>query len=122
MNQPILKAATNVGLLCTHTRGEVVLKWNEIHANENMPLLLGNAVRKGKASKWEPWHGGETPKSRHQHQMLVGEREQNLNQATQGLPPLANDLVCEVLNEPQNSQGDNQCGIITHTHKGERQY
>jgi hypothetical protein len=46
----------------------------------------------------------------------------NLNQATQGLPPLANGLVCEVLNEPQISQGDNQCGIITHTHKGERQY
>jgi hypothetical protein len=63
MNQPILKAATNVGLLCTHTRGELVLKWNEIHANGYMPLLLGNAVRKGKASKWEPWHRGERPKS-----------------------------------------------------------
>jgi hypothetical protein len=59
MNQPILKAATNVELLCTHTRVEVVLKWNEIHANGNMPLLLGNVVRKGKASKWEQWHRGE---------------------------------------------------------------
>jgi hypothetical protein len=66
MNQPILKAATNVGLLCTHTKGEVVLTWNEIHANGNMPQLLGNAVRKGKASKWESWHRGERPKSRHQ--------------------------------------------------------
>jgi hypothetical protein len=47
---------------------------------------------------------------------------ENLNQATQGLPPLANGLVCEVLNEPQNSQGYNQCGIITHTHKGDRSY
>jgi hypothetical protein len=33
-----------------HTQGgHVVLKWNEIHAKGNMPLLLGNAVRKGKA-------------------------------------------------------------------------
>jgi hypothetical protein len=48
MNQPILKAATNVRLICTYIRGEVLLKWNEVHANGNIPLLLGNAVRKAK--------------------------------------------------------------------------
>jgi hypothetical protein len=36
----------------------------------------------------------------------------------QGLPPLENGLVGEGLNEPPNSQGCNQCGIIMHTHKG----
>jgi hypothetical protein len=80
--QGLVITATNVGLLCTDTRAEVVLKWNEIHANGNMPLLLGNAVRKGKASKWEPWHRGERPKSRHQHQMLVGEREKTSSNQT----------------------------------------
>jgi hypothetical protein len=48
MNHPILNVATNVGLL--HTQGrEAVLNWNDIHANGNMPPLLGNAVRKDKA-------------------------------------------------------------------------
>jgi hypothetical protein len=68
-----------------HTQGgQVVLKWNEIHANGNMPPLLRNAVRKGKASKWKLWHGGETPKSRHQHQMLVGEQEQTSTKLPKG--------------------------------------
>jgi hypothetical protein len=68
-----------------HTQGgQIVLKSNEIHANRNMPLLLGNAIRKGKASKWETWHGRETPKSRHQHQMLVAEREQTSTKRPKG--------------------------------------
>jgi len=44
---------------------EAVLKWNEILANENMPLLLGNPTKKGKASETEPRNGGQTPQSRH---------------------------------------------------------
>jgi hypothetical protein len=36
------------------------------------------------------------------------------------MPLLPNGLVGEWLNEPHNSQGCNQCGIITHTHKGEK--
>jgi hypothetical protein len=35
------------------------------------------------------------------------------HQATQRQPSLANHLVGEGLNEPPNSQGCNQCGIIT---------
>jgi hypothetical protein len=46
----------------------------------------------------------------------------NLHQVAQVLPPLANHLVGEGLNEPPNSQGCKQCGIITHTQKRERQY
>jgi hypothetical protein len=99
--------------------GEAILKWNGFHAVRNMPLLVRNAVRKGKASQREPRHGGQTPQSRHQHQMLVGDREQNLHQAAPRLPPLENSLVGEGLNEPPNSQRCNQCGIIMHTHKGE---
>jgi len=46
----------------------------------------------------------------------------NLHQAAQGLPPLENGLMDDRINEPPNIQGCNQCGIITHTHKGVRQY
>jgi hypothetical protein len=68
-----------------HTQGgEAVLKWNNIHANGNMPLLLRNAVRKGKRSKWEPWHRRETPQSQHQHQMLVGDLERTLTKRSKG--------------------------------------
>jgi hypothetical protein len=74
MNHPILKVATNMGLLRTQEGGETVLTWNEIHTDGNMPLLLGNAVRKDKASQRKPRHWGQTPQSRHRHQMLVGDR------------------------------------------------
>jgi hypothetical protein len=57
--------------------GEAILKWNGIHANMNMPLLLGNAVRKGKASQREPRHGVQTSQSPHRNQMLVRDRKQN---------------------------------------------
>jgi hypothetical protein len=51
-----------------HTQGgEVVLKWNKIHTEQNMPLLLGNAVTNDKASQREPRHKGKTPQSRHRH-------------------------------------------------------
>ena len=60
--------------IITHTQGgEAILKWKGIHTDWNMPLLLGNAVRKGKASQREPRHEGQTPQSRHRHQMLVGD-------------------------------------------------
>jgi hypothetical protein len=60
--------------IITHTQGgEAILKWKGIHADWNMPLLLGNAVRKDKASQREPRHEGQTPQSRHRHQMLVGD-------------------------------------------------
>jgi hypothetical protein len=55
---------TNVELLRTHTRGgEVVLKSNRFHGDGNMPLLVRNAIRKGKASQREAMHGGQTPQS-----------------------------------------------------------
>jgi hypothetical protein len=55
-----------------------------------MPLSLGNAIRKGKASELKPWHRGEKPQTRHQHHMLVGDREQTSTKRPNGLPPLAN--------------------------------
>jgi hypothetical protein len=85
LNEPPNSQRCNQCGIIKHTQwGEALLKWNGIHADENIPLLLWNAVRKGKASKWEPWHGGETPKSRHQHQMLVGEWEQTSTKRTKG--------------------------------------
>jgi hypothetical protein len=47
---------------------------------------------------------------------------QAVHQAAQVLPPFENHLVGEGLNEPPNSQGCKQCGIITHTQKRKRQY
>jgi hypothetical protein len=68
-----------------HTKGgEAVLKRNDIHVNVNMPLSLGNEIRKGKASKLKPWHRGEKPQTRHQHQMLVGDREQTSTKRPNG--------------------------------------
>jgi hypothetical protein len=50
-----------------HTKGgEVVLKCNGVHANENMPLLFGNAITKDKSSQRErskPPPGGPTAAS-----------------------------------------------------------
>jgi hypothetical protein len=100
-----------------HTQGgEVVFKWNRIHVDKNMPPLLRNVVRKGKASQWEPRHRSQTPQSRHWHQMLLGDREKT--STMHGLPPLENGFVGEGHNEPHNSQGSNQCRIIRSTHEG----
>jgi len=46
--------------------------------------------------------------------MRSGEK---LHHASQGLPPYANGLVAEELNESPNSQGGNHCRIIRYTHK-----
>jgi hypothetical protein len=46
-----------------HTEGgEAVLKWNGICTDGNMPLLLGNTVRKGIASQRELRHGSQNTK------------------------------------------------------------
>jgi hypothetical protein len=68
-----------------HTQGEkAVLNWDDIDANGNMPLSLGNEIRKGKASELKPWHSGETPQTRHQHHMLVGDREKTSTKRPNG--------------------------------------
>jgi hypothetical protein len=72
-NEPPNSQGCNQCVIIMHTEGgEAGLKWNKIHANKNMPLLLGNEVRKDKASIKEPRRGAQTPQSRHRHQMLVG--------------------------------------------------
>jgi hypothetical protein len=104
----------------THSQGvEAVLKWNINHIDGNKPLLLGNVVSKGKASQRESRHMGQTPQSQLTPDVSRRPRE-NLHQVTQSLPPFANGLVGEGINEPTNSQHCNKCGIIMHTHKGER--
>jgi hypothetical protein len=68
MNHPILKVETNVGLLRTQTRGEIVLKWNRIQIEEYMPPLLRNAVWKDKGSQREPmWIITHTHKGQRQY-------------------------------------------------------
>jgi hypothetical protein len=69
-----------------------------------MPLLVSNAVRKGKASQREPGHGHQTPQSRHQQQMLVEDWEKTSTESSARLPLLENCLVHEGLNEQPYSQ------------------
>ena len=106
MNHPILKAGTNVGLIRTHKRGKGRIKFErQFTEMRNIPLLLGNAVRKDKASQIVTLaHGCETPQSRHQRHMSLEDWEQSSTKAAQGLPQLANGLLDERLNEPPNSQ------------------
>jgi len=78
-NEPPNSKGCNQCGIITHTH-----KLNKIHENENMPLLLGNAVGKGKASKWEPWHKGEKIQSSQQRQMLVGDREETSTKRPKG--------------------------------------
>ena len=60
-----------------HTKGrEVELNSNGVHADENMPLLFGNAITKDKSSQRERRNGGQKPQSRNRHQMLVGDQDQ----------------------------------------------
>jgi len=123
MNHPILKATTNVGLLHTHTegRGNINVEQNSLKP-EYATAIRANVVRQRKSFT----KGTEARESNNIIKTLTPDVSRrpgaNLHQAAQGLPPLANGLVGEGLNEPSNSQGCNQCRIITHTHNGERQY
>ena len=52
INEPPNSQGWNQCGINTHTQGgKAELNLNDIQANRNMPLLLGNAVRKDKASK-----------------------------------------------------------------------
>ena len=120
INHPILNVATNVGLLRTHTRerGSIKLErhssiWEHATvisecSKERQSLKIGTVER-----GWSTTITTATPN-------VSRKPIANLQQETQGLPPLANCLVCKGLNEPPNSQGRNECGIITHTPKVER--
>jgi hypothetical protein len=122
MNHPILKAATNVGLLRTHTRGRGSIKIERSSRRREYATLIRecNNERQRFIKGNEAW--GSKTKITTLTPNVRRRRRANIHQATQGLPLLENGLVGEGLNEPLNSQGHNQCGIITHTYKWERQY
>jgi hypothetical protein len=100
-----------------HTKGgEVVLKSNGVHADENMPLLFGNAITKDKSSQRERRHGGQKPQSRNRHQMLVGDREQTPTRRPHGC--LRWQMIWWVkglMNHPILSDGTNVELLCTHT-------
>jgi hypothetical protein len=88
-----------------HTKvAEVVLKLNGVHADENMPLLFANAITKDKYSRRKRRHRGQKPQSRKQPPNVSRRPRANPHQAAPRLPPFANDLVGEGLNEPSNSR------------------
>jgi hypothetical protein len=99
-----------------HTKvGEVVLKSNGVHADENMPLLFGNAITKDKSSQSERRHGGQKPQSRNRHQMLLGDREQTLTRQPHGC--LRWKMIWWVkglMNHPILRDGTNVESLCTH--------
>ena len=105
-----------------HTQGgETIFKWNGFHPEGNMPLLVRNEVRKGKASQRELSHGGQTPQSRHRDQMLVGDREKTSTKQPHGY--LRWQMVWWVkilMNHPILNVATNV--ELLHTHNGERHY
>jgi hypothetical protein len=122
MNHPILKVATNVGLLGRDPRGRRSIKIEQSSRRQEYATLIWecNNERQSFIKGTRAWASNTTIKT---PTTDVSRRQgANLHQSSPGLPPLENCLVREGLNEPPNSQRCNQCGIITHTHKGERQY
>jgi len=82
-------------------------------------VMRGNAVRARKSftKRIEAWRSKTTiTTSTPDVSRIPGA---NLHRASQGLPPLANGLVGEGLNEQPNSQSCKQCGIIIYTQGGE---
>jgi hypothetical protein len=100
-----------------HTKvAEVVLKSNGVHADENMPLLFGNAITNDKSSQRERRHGGQKPQSRNRHQMLVGDREQTPTRWPHGcLRWQMIWWVKDLLNHPILGDGTNVELLCTHT-------
>jgi hypothetical protein len=122
MNHPILKAATNVRLLRTHPRGRGSIKIEQGLRRQEYATLFWecNNERQSFIKGIGAWASNTTIKT---PTTDVSRRPRaNLHQSSPGLPPLENCLLREGLNEPPNSQRCNQCGIITHIHKGVRQY
>jgi hypothetical protein len=118
MNHPILKAATNVGLLRTHPRGRGSIKIERSSRRREYATLIWecNNERQSFIKGTGAWASNTTIKT---PTTDVDRRTgENLHQSSPVLPPLENCLVREGLNEPPNSQRCNQSGIIMHTHKG----
>jgi len=113
-------AAQGLPLLANGLMGDRLnVEWNSLR-REYATVIKGNAVRARQSltKGTEAWESNTTIKTTTRDVSRTSGA--NLHQAAQGLPPLANDLVGERLNELFNSQGCNQCGIITHTHKRRR--
>jgi hypothetical protein len=122
MNHPILKVGTNVGLLRTDKRGRgsIKVEWSSRRQEYATLIWECNNHRQIFTKGKEPWGLKTTITTSKPN---VSRRPgANPHQAAPRLPLFANDLVGEGLNEPSNSQCCNQCGIIMHTHKGQRQY
>jgi hypothetical protein len=122
MNHPILIIATNMGLLRTHTRGRGSIKVEQNSCRHEYSTIIRECSKERKRfiKGTGAWGSNTTITTL---TLDVSRRPgENLHQVVQGLPPLEKKIMCEGLNEPPNSQGCNQCGIITHTLKGERKY
>jgi hypothetical protein len=116
MNHPILKAATNVGLLRKHPRGRGSIKIERSSRKQEYATLIweSNNERQSFIKGNEAWESKTKITT-----LKLGNREKT---STNRLHPLVVGMVGEGLDEPLNSQGWNQCGISTHTQKGERYY
>jgi hypothetical protein len=119
---PNSQGCSQCGLLRMHTRGRDSNKVEQnYHGCENATIIRECSKESQRFTKETKAHDSNTTIMTPTPDFSK-RRGENLHQAAPGLPLLENGLVGEGLNEPPNSQGCNQCGIIMHTHKGERQY
>jgi len=104
MNHPILKVATNVGILHTHkTRRSSINVGQNSLKREYANTIRGNVVRE-RRSYTKGTEARVSSNTITTPTPSVSRRSgANLHQAAQTLPPLANGLVGEGLNEPPNS-------------------
>jgi hypothetical protein len=120
MNHPILNVATNVGLLRTHTRERGSIKLERHSRKREHATVIRDCSKERQSLQIETMERELNTTITRPTPNVSRKTIANLQQETQGLPPLPNCLVCEGLNELPNSQVCNRCGIIKHTPKGER--
>jgi hypothetical protein len=84
MNHPILMAQPMWDILYTHTRGRGSIKVEQNSQDVNIPLILGNVVRKGQSFTKGTEVRGSTPQSQHRNEMLLGEREKTSTKKPKG--------------------------------------
>jgi len=120
MNNPILKAATNVVLLRTHERGRGNIRVERKSRRQEYSIVIRECTNKRQRFTKGTEARGSNTRITTPTPDVSRRPGENLHQVAQGMPPYPNGLVGEGLNEPPNSQGCNQCGIITHTHEQEK--
>jgi hypothetical protein len=84
MNHPILNDGANVVLLCTHTRGRGSIKVERNSHKREYAIVIRVCNKERQIFRIETLPQGETPQTRHQQQMLVGDQEKTSTKRPNG--------------------------------------